>query len=222
MAQLRLLGTIGKGETAIDVYGDIPQLARDLSSFNRHGVKRALRNAINKAGDKTRTLLKKKIRTEHNLPAKLVNRAITTVRARPRDMAYTIKARGPQIPISKVKGFNPKTAQKALGVSINTGTGRRIIRGAFVATMPSGHVGVFVRKQQMKPRQKKVSSTGRISYPGLKIRELRFPSVGHMLTADDTANEGYNFFEQQFSPLFGQQLQREINIAQRKIDLRGT
>lgn len=49
-----------------------------------------------------------------------------------------------------------------------------MVKGAFIATMPTGHKGVFVR---VGSGHKKVERNGRKRWYGLPIRELYGPSI---------------------------------------------
>lgn len=213
--QLQLLGVLGKGDTRIRVFGNIQKLKKDLKRMSNVGIGRAFMRATNKAGNQTRTFVRARIAKRHNLPIKLVGSYMSTRKANRRVATYRLNAKGPRIPLAKVKGFSGFASQKTLGVGINTGTGRRIIKGAFIVRTDTGHVGVFKRKQpEIKPRLPKPGKGGTPIYPELKIRELSFPSVAHMLVNKKVSNAAFRFYENKFLPIFGQQLQNEIRKAQ--------
>lgn len=57
--------------------------------------------------------------------------------------------------------------------------GLTAVSGAFIARMPSGHIGVF--KRMRSSRHKKVTRNGKTYWSGLPIRELYGPSVPGMI-----------------------------------------
>lgn len=187
----------------IRIQSDIDLLQKGIRQLNKRGVPRAFKRAGTKSLSKTRTRARVAIRERFNLPANLVNRQITS-KNDSGSGAY-IQGRGGRIPIIKVKG---KATQKRLGVSINTGTGRRIIKHAFIAKVGS-HTGVF--KRTHKTGSKRVSyrdSQGKLQNKQLPIRELTFPPLGIVLTSKRQAGRLFRFYTRDF-PL---QLRKQLNL----------
>jgi hypothetical protein len=65
--------------------------------------------------------------------------------------------------------------QVAAGVSVKVKSGRKVVRGAFIATTPNGHKGVFLREQGANHRQ--VTKHGKKVWTALPIKQLYGPSV---------------------------------------------
>ena len=73
-------------------------------------------------------------------------------------------------PIALIR-FNAQ--QGSGGVTVQVLNGRKAIPGAFIARMPSGHEGVFVRDQRRSP----AARTRQNRWEALPVRELFGPSV---------------------------------------------
>lgn len=189
----------------ISVWSDIRLLTKGVNRLNRKGVPRAITRATNKALLKTRTQTRRQLAKKFNLPAKEVNKTVTHRNASLNNGTAYIQGRGSQIPIIKVKG---SVTQKRLGVALNTGTGRRVIPHSFIATMASGHTGVYKRVgRKAGKRVRYIDSMGRRQTSALPIRELKFPSPAHMITNKKFANGIFQFFTQDYPT----QLKRQLN-----------
>ena len=196
----------------IIISSDIERLKKGINKLSRTGIPRAVTRAINKSLLKTRTQARKGLAKKFNLPAKVINPTITHKNAvRSNGTAY-IQGRSGRIPIIKVKGSK---TQKRAGVSINTGTGRRVIKHTFLATMQSGHTGVF--KRTGATRSRKVSrvspSTGKTYQTHLPIRELSFPPSSHMLTNRRVAAPLFDFYTKDYPVQLRRQLNAEFDKA---------
>lgn len=64
------------------------------------------------------------------------------------DLAWTMKVQGKPVPVAD---FGPRQSRKGVTVGINAGK-RVLIKGAFIARMKNGHVGVFQRAFRGAPR----------------------------------------------------------------------
>ena len=179
--------------------------------MSKVGVQRATTRATNKSLLKTRTQARKSLAKRFNLPAKVINPTITHRGAtRTRDRAI-IQGRGSRIPIYKTKGSK---TQKRLGVSVNTGTGRRVIKHSFIATMPSGHTGIFKRTNNVADKRVRyVDSQGRRNTRALHIRELTFPSPAHMIVNRRVADPLFKFYTDDFPTQLKRQLNAEMDKA---------
>jgi Prophage minor tail protein Z (GPZ). len=97
---------------------------------------------------------KEAITTEQARPDRLQVRLVASLRRRP---LYDFGAKGPIPSYGKGKGVSYRIGSK----------GRGRVGSAFIATMPSGHTGVFRR----------------VTTHRLKIIELFGPSIGHVFNA---------------------------------------
>jgi len=134
------------------------------------GFTRAMSRAVNKTAMQTRTAAVREVRAAgYNLKASTVRKALALTRARPASPVATLKARGAPVPLIEYDA-RPTNA----GVTVRVKNGRKPIRHAFIATMDSGHTGVFVR---IGTGHKRLWKRGRSRWSGLPIRELFGPSI---------------------------------------------
>lgn len=127
--------------------------------------------ALNKMADQVKVQSAREVRDAgYTLKVSEIKRAMKVLRAAPGNMRATVVASGKPIPL-----INYGARQTAKGVSVSVLKGRKVIAGAFIATMPSGHKGVFVREPGAK--HKKVGKGSQASWHALPIRELYGPSI---------------------------------------------
>jgi hypothetical protein len=114
-------------------------------------------------------------------------------------MATSLK----RIPLIKFGARGPEPSRgKGRGVSYKLGgQGKQRVPNAFIATMPSGHRGVFVRAMGAHgPLQ---GSLARLAKSGgrLPIRELAGPSLGHVFARYRPEAQGIaaEFFDRNFA-----------------------
>lgn len=212
MARFRRIGKVElPSGNSIIIESDIRSLTKIMGHVSKIGLSRARTRATNKTLLKTRTQARKGLAKKFNLPAKEVNAHITSINAtRGKDIAI-LQGRGARIPIYKTKGAK---TQKKLGVAVNTGTGRRVIKHTFIGTMPSGHVGIF--KRTLGKPVKRVyykDEQGKTNSRALPIRELKFPPMSHMLTNKKVANKLMDFFTREYPSQLRAQLNSEWNKA---------
>jgi len=131
----------------------------------------AMVRALNKMADQVKVASAREVRKAgYNLKIGTIKDAIRVKRAGQGNLKATVVASGKPIPLVQYAA-----RETARGVTVNVQKGRKVIAGAFIGTMPSGHRGVFVREQGGK--HKRVNRGGKISWHQLPIRELYGPSV---------------------------------------------
>lgn len=136
----------------------------------RIGSGKALERALNKTAVTARAQSAREIRDAgYGIKIGGIKDAITIRRATQADLIAVVKATGNPIPLIKYGA-----RQTAKGVSVSVKGGRKVIAHAFIATMSSGHEGVFLRTDKS---HKKVTRKGKTYYSGLPIKELFGPSI---------------------------------------------
>lgn len=117
---------------------DIRREFRDLTNqeFNT-GVARAINHTLGKA----KTASSKEIRATYNMSAKDVNQTFSLKRAWAKNLEGAVVSQGKPVPLMK---FKPSQSTEGVSVLIRKGS-KQMVKGAFIATMASGHVGVFAR-----------------------------------------------------------------------------
>lgn len=112
-------------------------------------LKGALRRALRKAGATAlrdmRSEASKRIRARKRIKVRYITRALTLRRPKGSDIAgleWGIDVAGDPVPLV---AYPHRQTKKGVSVEVNRGK-RTLIAGAFVATMKSGHLGVFRRR----------------------------------------------------------------------------
>jgi hypothetical protein len=136
---------------------------------------------MNKAGDMGLTQVKAELRRQTGIPLGDMNRSkgLAKKLARKGDLEYEIIARARWTPLSY---FGP--SQAVAGVRASPWGQRRLFKRTFMATMRSGHVGVYVRVPGKSRREERVSASGRRYSTELGIRELWGPNLAEELVRD--------------------------------------
>lgn len=137
-------------------------------------TKEQARKAISRALDKTAITARAEAAREikaagYGLKIAAIKKSIKIVRARGKKLRAIVRASGRPTPL-----IDYGARQTRKGVTVAVLRGRKLINGAFIATMPTGHRGVFLRKGTA---HKQVKRNGRVTSSGLPIKELFGPSV---------------------------------------------
>ncbi len=153
---------------------------------------KAMASALNRAAQSARTEASRKVREKYYVKHKDVTSTIKIYRANPSDLSAVVTSRGNLMTLSKfrVTPKRPQPRRKApIKVRVQRGEGGPI-KGAFVARMKSGHVGVFKRVGKAR----------------LPIEQLYGPSIPQMLDSK-TVRE---WVEQKAAEVLDQRLEHEI------------
>lgn len=200
------------------------------STLRGREITGAISGALNKTLPKTRTEIIRTVRAELNLKASDVRERITILRASPGKLRASIRVSRKAIPLVK---YNARQTRLGASVGVRKGS-RQTILHSFLATMKSGHKGVFVREKDYKHVKRTVVirqllgivGTGqhglvevgrkRVSF-GLPIRELYGPTVVGVITGKPGMSE---HLEQFASADLGVQLRSQIDrfLAKRPVE----
>jgi len=108
-------------------------------------VVRALRKAGATALRDMRSEASKRIRARKRISPKCISRALSLRRPKGSDiasMSWAVQVSGEPVPLV---AYPHRQTKESVSVEVNRGK-RTLLKGAFVATMTSGHEGVFRRK----------------------------------------------------------------------------
>lgn len=161
---------------------------------------RAARRAGTEAVKGMRAESSRQIRQRKAMKATILGQRLSVVYPRSADdLSWAVKATGGLMP---VYAFMPRQNRKGTSVQINKGS-RKTIAHSFIATMKSGHTGVFMRYGQAT-RVPVRSFKGHARYAGQKrqpIRELFTTRVSEAFTdaAQPIADRGAFLFQRAFS-----------------------
>jgi hypothetical protein len=149
----------------IDIEGALKKLGATAI-----GSTEAITRALNKTAITARAQAARSIRdVGYGIKVSSVKGSISIRRATSQDLKAVVTATGRPIPLI---AYGARQTSK--GVSVNVKNGRKEIAHAFIATMASGHKGVFVRTGNT---HKRVVRGGKGSRSGLPIKELFGPSI---------------------------------------------
>lgn len=128
---------------------DIRLIGASPGVFDQRKLRRAMLRAVRKAGSTglrdMRSEARKRVRARKRLRARAVRSAMVVHRKRGsklEDLAFALRVSDqPQ----RVSDYPHRQNRRGVSARINR-EGRSQIPGAFIATMPSGHKGVFLRR----------------------------------------------------------------------------
>lgn len=128
---------------AVDIQVDQKQLERAQNTLKdvRGAFPRVMRNSINATGRSVRTRIIRAVSTELGLPQKRLRRDVSLYPATRTRWSAMIRCAGRRTKIIRLDA-----KQTSTGVSYKAAGGRKFIPHAFIATMPAGHTGVFLRR----------------------------------------------------------------------------
>ncbi len=196
------------GNTLIVTRTDLKSLTRELKRFGRSGVDKATVRAMNSGIRSAKTAAKRSISKQRFLSAKQAEAGLKVIFATPTRQQVEIRGRGRMLPLTQLKTGVNNPKQQSLGVKVNVAQGRRtLIKGGFIARMPSGHVGVFVRKHL---------GGGPERVPRLPIQEQKLPSIAHTLTNDETIKA----VQDRYGVVYGNTIIKQLNAAIRRANAR--
>jgi hypothetical protein len=175
---------------------DIESLKNDLEAL-RNRAPAIIARGLNRAATAGKTAMTRLIVKDTGLQSKYVSREIQLDKANRTQLKAALQIKGSRLPLIAFKARGPEPSRgRGRGVSYRLPSGRGRVSNAFIATMRSGHRGVF--KRQTKKR--------------LPIQELRGPSLPHVF-------EKYlPDFDRVASEALIKNLQHDIDFANRPVE----
>jgi hypothetical protein len=164
----------------VSVKADIAAALRSFDLLLEDAGK-AIPRALNKTATTARAQAAREIRaTGYGIKVNEIKNAISIRRATSAELTAILRVNGRPIPLIKYGAKQTKA-----GVSVAVLNGRKLIKSAFIATMPTGHKGVFLRVGSAAERSLisrgslKITKGKVIAHRkhGLPIRELFGPAV---------------------------------------------
>jgi hypothetical protein len=134
--------------------------------------------ALNRALVSGQTAMVRAVTADTGIAAKNVRREIVLDKANLSRPVAALTIAGKRIPLIAFQARGPEPSRgRGKGVSYRLPTGRGHIPNAFIATMMSGHRGVFTRKPGFAKSKRHGEQETR---PQLPIQEKRGPSLPHV------------------------------------------
>ena len=165
---------MGKGATIhIDIAppkGLVEKALRELAHI-KDGAPRAMSAALNKTATGAKTEIKRIVAAEYFISQKDAGSTLSIQKASPGDLEAKIISAGPVIPLIKfrVSRKAPPTPKRGVKAKVKRQGGGGIAaeggRKGFLATMSSGHTGVFVRTNKKR----------------LPVKQLMGPAIPSMI-----------------------------------------
>lgn len=147
----------------IDVRHNISDVSNQLKSLSGTLQTKAISRALNKTAQQGRTAAAREIRAEYKVKARDVNKAITIRRAG-KELVSRLMVEGKPLPLM---AFSPRQTKAGVRVKIK---GRNVvIPHAFIATMKSGHQGVFARGGYKGSFKRSGKSFGRFAFGSRRL-----------------------------------------------------
>ncbi len=184
----------------LSVQNNFKQVAVKLFELRTDVLEKAKMRALNKIAAQVRVAASKEIRAAgYNMKAAGIKQRITIRRAYPGQASVSIKCSGKPIPLIQFSAREIKS-----GVSVSVKHGRKVIPHAFIATMPNGIKGVFIR---VGKQHKKVNG----QWHGLPIKQLYGPSIPAAFGNDAVMAALVRLIQEKFPAI----LEHEIKFAGR-------
>ncbi len=190
----------------IDTTIDARQALAGLTDL-RNNVKKATYRALNKAAAQAKTQASREIRTAgYNLKAGEIKKGITVSKATTNSLTASVIATGKPVPLYQ---YGP-VRKVANGVMVTVKNGRKLIRGAFIARMPGGHIGIYERDLRgggkKGYRRVKYVKGGKPNNKALPIREKFGPSIAAAFISPPVHTAIVSTIDQKFPALLEHEL----------------
>lgn len=155
----------------VDIRHNISAASAMLTKLSRDMGEKAVTRAINKTAQQAKTQAAREIKDKYQISTRVISRSLLIRRASRNMMQAVIQAEGKPLPLI---AFNVRKDARGVSVQIK---GRRVtVPHAFIATMKSGHKGVFARGGYKGSFDRNGQQFGRFQF-GRK----RFP-IGELFT----------------------------------------
>lgn len=152
---------------------DVRNALSALDGIRAEIADKALVRAINKTADQAKVQASRAIRDAgYKIKAGTIKASITIARATATTLQASVIAKGKRIPLVEYTARPVKP-----GVTVAVKEGRKLVRGVFFATMPTGHRGVYERDTRRGAKRVPYQRNGKRNTKQLPIRELYGPSI---------------------------------------------
>lgn len=151
------------GNLVVSVRSDLHDAVVRLQAKNTLAIEASAVRALNRAAVSTRAAASQEIRKVYNLKAAVIKRQIRISRASKARLFAELVATGRRIPL-----YDFAARQTRAGVTARVLRQRQLFRHTFIATMPTGHVGVFVRQG---PKRLPIRELKGISIPKAMVQK---------------------------------------------------
>lgn len=125
---------------------DARQCIADLEALKSGGAAKAIARGINRTAASEKVALSREVAKDMGLAVGVAKDAISIEQARPTRLSARVIGKGSRIPLVDFKARGPEPSRgRGRGVTARLPGGKGRYPSAFIATMKSGHRGVFQR-----------------------------------------------------------------------------
>lgn len=175
-----------------DVALDVKRFAKDLEQLGNRAPA-VMARAVNRGAVAGKTAMVRAVAKDTGIQQRAIEKDLRIDKATRFAPVASIEIRGRRLPLIAFQARGPEPSKgKGRGVSYRLPTGRGRIGNAFIATMPSGHRGVYKRLRTAR----------------LPIAELFGPSLPHVF------EKFLNVFAEAAGAAFAKTLEHDIGFAQ--------
>ncbi len=174
-------------------------MTRFLKQVSKEALPRAATRALNKTGNSAKSVAVKAVAAQIGIAQKDVRPYVLLQKAAIRCLDTVLRvATGKRVPLIKI---DPRAKQGLTGVTYRaSGNLRRLIPQAFIATMPSGHRGIY----------KRVKGAAR-----LPIHELSGPSILYVFKQEVVQDQLSKTVEERWPVVFEHEIRFELQKGKR-------
>jgi len=188
---------------------DTKALLKNLNYYKTEAIPKATTTALNRTLKETVTEVKRIMTANYQIKSSDVARTMSIHNATAANPVAKIIAKDKQLGFSpssaRIKSAKWKaTATKNKGVKIKIKKGAQsILKHAFIATMKSGHIGVFERNLSKGKKDKMVTIRGKqYTVKAYGIKEIVGPSIPFLIKATKSINRINNFINERLKKNF--------------------
>ena len=208
----------------ISLHDDIRKMTDSLGRFRADMRTKVVRRALTKVGRRANTEAVRAVRAEYKVPAKAVRNALSTRVTTDDAMEVALSLKGAPTPLADL---NPRAyggpsgwptrggkgkVRRPGGVTVKIKGKKYKIPHAFIATMSSGHVGVFARGGRSKVAAATGETYGSFSFSSqrLPITELFTFSLAQAFRNDKVLRKVVQRVTRDFSGLLAHEIEWKL------------
>lgn len=229
-ASIRTLGAEGHSFSSImssiqiSLHDDLRKMTDSLGRFRADMRTKVVRRALTKVGRRANTEAVRAVRAEYKVPSKAVRNALSTRVTTDDAMEVALSLKGAPTPLADL---NPRAyggpsgwptrggkgkVRRPGGVTVKIKGKKYKIPHAFIATMSSGHVGVFARGGRSKVAAATGETYGSFSFSSqrLPITELFTFSLAQAFRNDKVLRQVVQRVTRDFSGLLAHEIEWQL------------
>lgn len=165
---------------------DTKQIDEVLKMLDPKRALKIMSRTLNKVGDQGKTALSRELRQTYNIKKKRIDQAFTINKSTVFNQAYELTARE-RTP--GLQHYDAKKTGKGVTVKVISTSGRKVVKGGFMANTPQGAIALWKMTKEPK-RLMKMGRYARTDREKVPIKRLYGPSVPGMIN-----RVGINSFE---------------------------